>query len=105
MNARAIEWFEDDDPRDLRRWGLAALIVVAIHLSAIAAYVYVHLPDDNDDDATAITVDFVPGEDAIDQLPTAPVPEQQQPEVEKPPPPDTAEAVVEPPPPPKIEEQ
>ena len=40
-------WFEDDDPRDLKRWAIAALIVVGIHLAAIAAYVYVHRPDEH----------------------------------------------------------
>jgi protein TonB len=99
--ARALPWFEDEDPRDLRRWVMAAFIVVAIHLSAIAAYVYVHRPDDTDDDAPAITIDIAPGESAVEQQAVAEVPQQQP--IEKPPP-DASEAAPEPPPPPKVEE-
>lgn len=101
MNTRVLPWFEDEDPRDVTRWATAALIVVALHLAAIAAYVYVHRPDTIDDDETAITIDIAPGED---QLEVAPVLERKLPDVEKPPP-DTSEAVAEPPPPPKIEQQ
>src|ERR1700676_1871180 len=98
MNAVAMPWFEDDDPRDLRRWALAALIVVAIHLSAIPAYLYGHRPEEIGDEGRPIAMDLVPTDDTLDQPQVAPAPEQQQPEVEKPPPPpDTSQAVVAPP--------
>ena len=32
---RFDDWFEDEDPRDLRRWAIAAAIVFAIHASAV----------------------------------------------------------------------
>lgn len=102
MIARALPWFEDEDPRDLRRWAMAAFIVIAIHVSAIAAYVYVHRPDTTEDDAPAITIDIAPGESAVEQQAVAEVPEQKEPEIVKPP--DVPEAVPEPPPPPKVEE-
>ena len=44
MNALAATWFEDEDRRDLRRWGIAAAVVVGVHLAAIAGYLYVHQP-------------------------------------------------------------
>jgi len=102
MIARALPWFEDEDPRDLRRWVMAGLVVVAIHLSAIATYVYEHRPDDTEDDAPAIPIDIAPGESAVEQQAVEEVPEQKQPDVEKPPP-DAPEALPEPPPP-KVEE-
>lgn len=105
MTARALPWFEDQDPRDVRRWIAAGFIVVAIHISAIGAYVYAHRPDETDDDAPAITIDVAPGDSAVNQDAVAAVPEQ--PPVDKqPPPPDAPEALPEPPPPPppKIEQ-
>jgi len=35
MTAGALNWYDDEDPRDLKRWAAAALIVVAVHLAAI----------------------------------------------------------------------
>ena len=93
MTALVSTWFEDDDPRDLRRWAIAATIVVALHLAAIAAYVWIHGPDDVGDDATPVAVDFSPSDDTIDQPEVAPVPEEQQKLVEQPPP-DTSPVVA-----------
>ncbi len=87
MNVSSLTWFDDDDPRDLRRWAIAALVVLGVHLAAIAAYVYVHRPDEIGDDMTPIAVDFSPTDDTVDQPEVAPTPEQPPPEVEKPPPP------------------
>ncbi|MFZ0607514.1 MAG: TonB family protein [Xanthobacteraceae bacterium] len=110
MNVSSLTWFEDEDARDLRRWALAAAVVLAVHLAAIVAYVYVHRPDVIGDDTTPIAVDFSPTDDTIDQPEVAPTPPQPPPpQVEKPPPPPPPpEAVAEPetpPPPPKVEEQ
>jgi periplasmic protein TonB len=109
MTAASLTWFDDDDPRDLRRWAIAALVVLGIHLAAIAAYVYIHKPDEIGDEAAPIAVDFAPTNDTIDQPEIAPVPEQPPQQIEKPPPPPPPEpqAVVAPvePPPPKVEEQ
>ncbi len=110
MNVSSLTWFEDEDARDLRRWALAAAVVLAVHLAAIVAYVYVHRPDEIGDDTTPIAVDFSPTDDTIDQPEVAPTPPQPPPpQVEKPPPPPPPpEAVAEPetpPPPPKVEEQ
>src|SRR5580692_2410346 len=87
MNVSSLTWFDDDDPRDLRRWVIAALVVLGVHLAAIAAYVYVHTPDEIGDDMTPIAVDFSPTDDTVDQPEVAPTPEQPPQEVEKPPPP------------------
>jgi periplasmic protein TonB len=109
MTASSLTWFDDDDPRDLRRWALAAIVVVAVHLAAIAAYVYVHAPDDIGDDTTPIAVDFSPTDDTVDQPEVAPTPQQPPQQVEKPPPPPPPQDAVPlpetPPPPPKVEEQ
>ncbi|HTZ02864.1 MAG TPA: TonB family protein [Xanthobacteraceae bacterium] len=113
MSVTSLAWFDDETPRDLRRWALAAAVVLGVHVAAIAAYVYVHRPDEIGDDTTPIAVDFSPTDDTIDQPEVAPTPEQPPPEVEKPPPPPPPpppqpEAVAEPekpPPPPKVEEQ
>jgi len=108
MSAIASFWFEDDEPRDLRRWALAAAVVLGVHLAAIAAYVYVHKPDEIGDDTTPIAVDFAPTEDTVDQPEVAPTPEQPQQEVEKPPPPPPPQQAVvatPEPPPPQVTEQ
>jgi periplasmic protein TonB len=109
MTVSAVPWFDDEDSRDLRRWAVAAAVVLAIHLAVIAAYVYVHRPDEIGDETTPVAVDFAPTEDTVDQPEVAPVPEQPPKEVEKPPPPPPPEQAVvappEPPPPQKIEEQ
>src|SRR5579863_6248448 len=109
MTASSLTWFDDDDPRDLRRWAFAALVVLGIHLAAVAAYIYVHKPDEIGDDTTPIAVDFSPTDDSVDQPEVAPVPEQPPQEIEKPPPPPPPDQAVvappEPPPPQKIEEQ
>jgi protein TonB len=47
MTARALAWFEDDDPRALWRWSLAAAVVVTVHAAAIATYLFWHQPDDD----------------------------------------------------------
>lgn len=110
MTVSSLTWFDDDEPRDLQRWALAALIVLGIHLAAIAGYVYGHKPGQIGDDTTPIAVDFSPIDDTVDQPEVAPTAEPPPPEIEKPPPPPPPpepQAVVAPeqPPPPKIEEQ
>ena len=90
MTVSALTWFDDDEPRDLRRWAFAALVVLGIHLAAVAAYVYVHKPDEIGDDTTPIAVDFSPTDDTVDQPEVMPAPEQPPPQAEKPPPPPTA---------------
>ena len=67
MTALALSWFEDEDPRDLRRWAIAAVVVVAVHIAAIAAYLYIASPNDIGDDASPVTVELSPSDDTIDQ--------------------------------------
>src|ERR1700753_2653096 len=95
MNARVIRWFEDDDPRDLRRWAIAALVILGIHALGIGGYVYLgQESDDIGSNSTPIVVDIAPGEDTVDQTEVAPTPDQQHPPPEDVKPPET------PPPPP-----
>src|SRR5262249_56822431 len=87
MTALALSWFEDEDPRSLRRWAIAAAIVFAVHLGAVAAYVYWHRPDEIGDAMSPISFDLAPSDDTVDQPEIAPAPEQPQKEGEQPPPP------------------
>jgi periplasmic protein TonB len=105
MTALTLPWFEDEDPRELRRWAIAAAVVLGVHLGGVGLYSYFHQPEEIGDDSSPITIDLTPSDDTIDQPEVAPVPESQPKTVEQPPPPppDTSEAVVEPvePPPPQ----
>jgi protein TonB len=116
MTMPASTWIEDEHSDDIRRWAIAAAIVIFVHLAAFGAYVYDHRPDDIGDDAPPIAVDLAPGDDTVDQTPTLdqpPPPPQveQPPPPPPPPPPEPPQAVLEtvqpppPPPPPVIEEQ
>jgi periplasmic protein TonB len=108
MSALALPWFEDEEPGDLRRWVIAAAIVLGIHAAGVAGYVYWQQPSDIGDDSLPLAVDLAPSDDTVDQPEIASVPEQQPKEVElPPPPPEPAQAVVTPdePPPQPIEEQ
>jgi protein TonB len=60
MTAQALPWFEDDDPRQLRRWFIAAAVVVAFHASAIGGYMFWHQPDDQElgDELPVISVEL-----------------------------------------------
>ena len=109
MTALALPRFEDDDPRDLRRWAIAAAIVFAIHAGAVGGYVFFHRPDEIGDANAPLAFDLAPSDDTIDQPEIAPVPEEQPKQVEEPPPPpEPSQAVVAPPdepPPQPIEER
>ena len=106
MTALALSWFEDEDPRSLRRWAMAAAIVLAIHAAAIASYVYWHRPDEIGDFSSPLAVDLAPSDDDIDQPEIAPVPEQPPKEVEQPPPPpEPQQAAIAPAEEPPLQEQ
>jgi periplasmic protein TonB len=105
MSALTLPWFEDEDPRELRRWAIAAAIVLGVHLGGVGLYAYLHQPEEIGDETSPITIDLTPSDDTIDQPEIAPVPESQPKTVDQPPPPppETSEAVMEPqePPPPQ----
>jgi periplasmic protein TonB len=108
MTGLTLPWYEDEDPRELRRWVIAAAVVIGVHLAAIGAYVYFHQPDEIGDDSSPLAIELAPSDDTVDQPEVAPVPEQQQKEVEQPPPPPEPQQEVvaqpEPPPPQPIEQ-
>jgi protein TonB len=109
MSALASSWFGDEDPRDLRRWAIAAAIVFAIHAGGVAGYLFIHRPEEIGDANSPLAIDLAPSDDTIDQPEIAPVPEEQpKPIEEPPPPPEPSQAVVAPPveqpPPPPIEQ-
>jgi periplasmic protein TonB len=107
MTALSLPWFDEEDPRELRRWAIAAAIVFAIHAGAVAGYVFFHRPDEIGDANSPLAFDLAPSDDTIDQPEIAPVPEEQPKQVEEPPPPEPPQAVVAPPdePPPQLIEQ
>jgi protein TonB len=84
--SRTSPWFEDDNSSDLRRWSLAAALVVAVHTTAIGGYLFWHQPEvDIGDDAPIVSVDLTPPE--IDQ--------QEQAKVDAPTPPkETSEDAI-----------
>jgi periplasmic protein TonB len=106
MTALALDWFEDDDARDLRRWAIAAAIVVAVHLGGVGFYLFDRQPDDFGDDSMPFAVDLAPSDSDIDQPEIAPQPEAEQKPVEQPPqPPDTSQVSAMPEQPPVEQEQ
>jgi periplasmic protein TonB len=38
MTARALAWFDDEDPGDILRWTFAAALVLCVHAGLVAAY-------------------------------------------------------------------
>jgi protein TonB len=125
MSVLDAYWFEDREPRDLARWGIAAAIVVGAHAALVAGYlVWQHLsPADLGDDSPAVTVDLEPTdttpdttqrdvapaqEEMIEQK-TVPPDVEKQPDVPKAeqPPPDAPSDVAMPveKPPEKVDEQ
>jgi periplasmic protein TonB len=106
MSALAGFWLEEEDPRDLARWGIAAAIVVGVHVSLIAGYlIWQHYtPADVGIDSPVVNVDFDPNDmpDATEHdvapaqeemVEQKPVPEQEKPQ---PPPPPESVAIPEP---------
>jgi protein TonB len=78
MTARALAWFEDDDPRDLFRWSAAAAVVVFMHVALIGGYLWQHQSDEDlGDEATAIAIELTVPE----------IEQQEQAKVDQPPPP------------------
>jgi periplasmic protein TonB len=126
MTALVLSWFEDEDPRELRRWALAASVVVGVHAALVGGYLkWGPQPDEIGDDSSVVAVELAPidsvadakqldvapaPEEMVEQKPTPPQPEKQpdQPKVEAPTPPEVTTADVAPPrqkPPEKVEEQ
>jgi periplasmic protein TonB len=109
MSVLTLPWFEEEDPRDLRRWVIAAAIVFGIHAAAVGGYGFFHRPDEIGDANSPLAIDLAPSDDTIDQPEIAPVPEERPKQVEEPPPPpEPSQAVVAPPdepPPQPIEER
>jgi protein TonB len=86
MTARALAWFEDDDPQDLLRWAVAAAVVVLIYAAAIGGYLYWHQQSDEDlgDESSAIAIELTVPE----------IEQQEQAKVDQPPPQDTTTDVT-----------
>ena len=112
MIARTATWFDDYDPGEIRRWAIAAAVVVIVHIVVLCPYFYFYHTEELGDDTMPISLDLSPGEDKIDQAEVLPTPDQpppqaEQPPPEQPPPPPPPQAIAEtpPPPPPKVEEQ
>jgi protein TonB len=66
MTARAIR---DDDPREICRWALAGLIVLAAHLALVATFVLLRKPDASPTGAPVVLVDLAPVPSAPSEQP------------------------------------
>ncbi len=97
MTALTLPFFTEEDPRDLRRWAIAAAIVFAIYAGVVGGYAFFHRPEQIGDADSPLAVDLAPSDDTVDQPEIAPVPEEQPKQVEEPPPPEPSQAVVAPP--------
>jgi periplasmic protein TonB len=76
MSARALPWFEHDEPRDFLRWALAAAVVICVHAAFVAAYLnFWHPPNAEIGDETPI-ISLELTAPQIDQV--------EQPQVDKP---------------------
>jgi len=97
MTARTLAWFEDDEPRDLLRWSVAAAVVIFVHVALVGGYFLWHPADEEIGDETSI----------ISIELTVPEAEQQeQAKVDEPPPPQVTTsdvAIPEEKPPEKVE--
>ena len=67
MSLLTPSWLEDESPRDLLRWAVAAAIVVGVHAGAIAYFVTGHQPNDVGGDTDVMTVELA----LIDSTPDA----------------------------------
>jgi protein TonB len=79
MTAHALTWFEDDEPRDLLRWSVAAAVVVCLHVMLIGGYLVWQQQSDQDlgDESSAIAIELTVPEIEL----------QEQAKVDQPPPP------------------
>ena len=88
MTARTLHWFEDDNPRDIARWSMAAAIVLLAHGALIGGYLLWHpAQQDVGDETSAVAIEVTIAE----------AEQQEQPKVEEqsaPPPQVTAPDVV-----------
>ena len=62
MTARVIR--DDDEPRELYRWALAGLIVLAAHLALVATFVLLRKPDELPAGAPVVLVELAPAPSA-----------------------------------------
>jgi protein TonB len=95
MTALALNWFEEEDARDLKRWGIAAAIVLGTHVAVIAGFLTFQPANELDAGDPVAFVELAPIDNTPDvqQHDLAPAPEV----VEKPP-----EEKFEPAPPPEV---
>jgi len=105
MSVATLPWLEENQPRDLMRWAIAALVVLTIHAGAVAYYLLWHQPEvDIGDDVSSVALELAPIDSTPDAVErdVAPAPEtmiesKAVPQQQKPP--EQEEAKVEPPPP------
>jgi periplasmic protein TonB len=63
MTARALPWFEDDEPKDLLRWSLAAAVVLCIHVAIVGGYMLWHPAEEEiGDETSAIAIEMTVAE-------------------------------------------
>ena len=87
MKARALRLDDEVDRRELWRWALAALIMLAAHLGIVATYLLLHRPGTGPSGAPVVVIDLAPYPSAPRQdpveLPPDPPMQEAQPEPEQ----------------------
>lgn len=102
MSALTLPWLEDQSPRDLLRWTVAAVVVLGVHAGAVGFMLTRPAPVEVGDDSEVVTVELAPIDSTPDAVATdvTPAPEnmveskaapepqpaqpQEQPKVEQP---------------------
>jgi periplasmic protein TonB len=95
MSAHTLSFLDDESPRDLLRWAVAAAIVVTVYAGAAAYLLATHQPDEIGAASDVVTVELAPIDstpDAVEQdvapAPEAMVESQPLPDLPKEKPPD-----------------
>jgi periplasmic protein TonB len=80
MTGLALAWFEEEDPRELARWGIAAAVVLGIHVALVAGYTLWPQTEDLDAGEPIAFVELAPLDNTPDaqRLDVAPAPEAMQ---------------------------
>jgi protein TonB len=101
MKALSIALFDDRDPHELLRWGIAGALILAAHAGLIATYMLLRKPDPVAAGAPVVLLELAPAPAAPEIAQTEPQqPEPKMEKVEQPPEPEVAQPPVEEPPPP-----
>jgi len=102
MKALSIALFDDRDPHELLRWGIAGALILAAHAGLIATYMLLRKPEAISAGAPVVMVELAPAPAAPEVAPQDLQPETPMQQADQPPEPQVTPKVEEPPPPPPV---